>query len=429
MLKTKDPLFSAKLPSKVSAEIKARKLSPDKQKKLIKYAEERYENMIMAPGEAIGIIAAQSLGEPGTQLTMRTFHFVGVAELNVTTGLPRIIEIVDARKTVKNKAMIIHLKSPYNKDKQFANKLAHRIKQIPLKEISDEFILDIANLTINIELNKNTIKTYGLKIAEIVASLEKQVKKSSVKQDGASIVIDPTDKDLRKVYKLKEKIKNIQIGGIKGIINTLAVKKNNEYIIQTYGTNLKDIFTVPEVDTTKTISNDLYETAAVLGIEAARQLIVNEIYKVLEEEGMPVDIRYLMLIADTMCKDGDLKGITRHGITKEKKSVLARASFEIPLKHLINASVVGEVDYLTSVVENIMINQPIPIGTGLPALIVKVKSKQNVSPASKSKTLKDKSRPRASPISKSKTLKDKSRPRASPISKSKTLKDKKNKKK
>ena len=98
---------------------------------------------------------------------------------------------------------------------------------------------------------------------------------------------------------------------------------------------------------------------------------------VLEEQGMPVDIRHILLVADLMCMSGELKGITRHGITSQKTSVLARASFEIPLKHLIDASTVGETDKLSSVVENIMINQPIPVGTGLPDLIVKMdKSKE-----------------------------------------------------
>lgn len=375
-----DPLFEVKLPEKIAEEIKSRKCSG--QRELLKKAEEKYQDMLINPGEAIGIIAAQSLGEPGTQLTLRTFHFVGVAELNVTTGLPRIIEILDAKKTVKNKAMIIYLKSPHNKDKKIANDIAHRIRQVTMEEVSDEFTIDVSNLTINISLNKEAIKNSGLSMSRIIDALEKLAKGGKIKADGLRINISPESKDLKEVYKLKEKIKKISISGIKNITSTLAVKRENEYTIQTHGSNLKEIFELPEVDTTKTISNDLYEIFSVLGIEAARQLIVNEVCKVLDEEGMPVDVRYIMLIADAMCKDGDLKGATRHGITKEKKSVLARASFEIPLKHLVKASIMGEVDHLTSVVENIMINQPIPIGTGLPELVIKAKSKLMKAPKS-----------------------------------------------
>ena len=110
---------------------------------------------------------------------------------------------------------------------------------------------------------------------------------------------------------------------------------------------------------------------------------------ILDQEGLDVDIRHIMLVADTMCRSGELLGITRHGITSEKQSVLARASFEIPLRHLIEASVIGEEDQLTSVVENIMINQPVPIGTGLPDLIVKMKpsvAKKKAAPKAKPKT-------------------------------------------
>ncbi|MCX8147613.1 MAG: DNA-directed RNA polymerase subunit A'', partial [Candidatus Woesearchaeota archaeon] len=81
-----------------------------------------------------------------------------------------------------------------------------------------------------------------------------------------------------------------------------------------------------------------------------------------------------MLVADMMCASGLIKGITRYGIISEKSSVLARASFETPIKYLIEASLVGERDELRSVVENVMLNQPVPIGTGLPGLAVKMES-------------------------------------------------------
>jgi len=108
-------------------------------------------------------------------------------------------------------------------------------------------------------------------------------------------------------------------------------------------------------------------------IEAARQAIMNEVYRVIEAQGLNIDIRHVMLVADIMCASGIMKGVTRYGVVSEKASVLARASFETPIKHLINAALEGEVDHLTSVVENVMITQPVPLGTGLPSLITKMK--------------------------------------------------------
>ena len=130
---------------------------------------------------------------------------------------------------------------------------------------------------------------------------------------------------------------------------------------------------MPEVDEKRTITNDIHEIAAVLGIEAAREAIINEVMKVMESQGLNVDIRHIMLVADMMCATGKIKGITRYGVVSEKASVLARASFETPIKHLINAALIGEEDKLSSVVENVMVNQPVPVGTGLPGLVTKLK--------------------------------------------------------
>ncbi|MDP3917409.1 MAG: DNA-directed RNA polymerase subunit A'', partial [Nanoarchaeota archaeon] len=122
----------------------------------------------------------------------------------------------------------------------------------------------------------------------------------------------------------------------------------------------------------KTTTNDIHETAKVLGIEAARNTIIKEAEKVIEDQGLDVDIRHILCVADTMCRSGSVKGITRSGITGEKKSVLAKASFETPLNHIIAAAIIGESDELNSVIENVMLNQPVPLGTGLPDLVAKM---------------------------------------------------------
>ena len=151
----------------------------------------------------------------------------------------------------------------------------------------------------------------------------------------------------------------------------LPLKRGEEYLIITAGSNLADILQLPEIDAHRTMTSDIYEIQNVLGIEAARQAIINEVEKVIDSQGLNVNVRHIMLVADCMTVSGEVRGITRYGVVSEKSSVLARASFETPIKHLINAALTGEVDNLTSVVENVMINQPVPIGTGLPGLISK----------------------------------------------------------
>ena len=358
--------------AKLEEKAKSEKLSEKEKQKLFETTMQNYMQAQVDPGEAVGIIAAQSIGEPGTQMTMRTHHFVGVAELNVTLGLPRIIEIFDARKDPKTPSMMIYLKEPHNKTRQAAEKIAAKIKEITLRELAKEIILNLAELSITITLDKEEMTRHEVTPEQVAQAIEKQTK-AKVERAGMTLKMGEKDQDIKKIYRFKEKLKEITVAGIKDITDVLPVfrKDTEEFAIQTFGTNLKEVMQVEGVEDTKVTTNNLIEIAKVLGIEAARQAVINEVLFVLQEQGIDVDIRHTMLVADLMTSVGEVKGITRHGITSQKTSVLARASFEIPLKHLIDASIVGETDKLTSVVENVMINQPVPVGTGLPGLIVR----------------------------------------------------------
>jgi DNA-directed RNA polymerase beta' subunit len=140
----------------------------------------------------------------------------------------------------------------------------------------------------------------------------------------------------------------------------------------TLGTNLKKMIELKETDADRIISNDFYEVADIFGIEVARQLIMDEIYNVINTQGLDINERHLKLVSDAMTNTGEIKGVTRMGIIAQKSSILARATFETPGKQFINATIKGSKDKLISVIENIMLNQPVPIGTGLPGLMVKV---------------------------------------------------------
>jgi len=371
--------YVGKLPQSILAEIEE-KCPASKIKKVAAKALEEYEDAMISPGEAVGLISAESIGEPGTQMTLDTFHFAGVAEMNVTMGLPRIIEILDGRKTLATPMMEIFLKSPYNKGKDI-RKCAMLIKETTLGELVTEFVIDIVDLKIEVKLNKDKLSILGMTPARLVTALAKGLTKdASVKENKDGHIIlklkGKDDKGLNGLYKLKEKARDIYVCGMKGIKQVLPVKRKDEFIIITAGSSLKKILDLDFVDPTRTSSNDLYEIVGVLGVEAARQAIIEEVFKVIEAQGLNADIRHIMLVADTMCISGWIKGITRYGVVSEKASVLARASFETPIKHLINAALTGEVDYLNSVVENVMLNQPVPVGTGLPGLVTKIKKEK-----------------------------------------------------
>lgn len=350
-------------------------LSAEKVKRIYEEAVKEYNASKISPGESVGIISAESIGEPSTQMTLNTFHLAGVAEMNVTMGLPRLIEILDGRKTIETPMMEIFLKEPFKSGKNI-RELAMQIKETRLGEIVKEFVIDLAENSVSFTPDDERLRILGTNSAAIIKGIEKTTK-LPVKNVGKQFIVHVTSKEagVNEVYKLKELLKTAFVCGIKNITQVLPVKRGNEYVIMTAGTNLKAIMGLEAVDTHKTFSNDIHEVYDVLGIEAARKAIINEIYKVLDSQGVDADERHIMLVSDMMTVDGTIKGITRYGIIGEKSSVLARASFETPIKHLVNAALIGERDPLNSVVENVMINQIIPIGTGLPRIVMKSKEK------------------------------------------------------
>ena len=344
-------------------------------KKVADAVYEEYKRSLVDAGESVGLVGAESIGEQGTQMTLNTFHFAGVAEMNVTMGLPRIIEILDARKTIRTPMMEIFLTSPYNKGKDIRT-CALAIKQTQLGELVKEYAMNVFDFIIELHLNEEKLGLLGLSAPKIIKLVEKSLgKEVKITAKGESQIElhlkDKEDRSLNALYRAKEKIKLIHVAGIKGITQVLPVKRKDEFIIVTAGSNLKKVLALEFVDATRTITNDLHEFEKVMGIEATRQLIIDEVYKVIEAQGLNVDIRHIMLVADTMCVTGHLKGITRYGVVSEKSSVLARASFETPIRHIINAALLGEIDLLNSVVENVMLNQTVPVGTGLPQLRIK----------------------------------------------------------
>ena len=369
--------YEGKLPLKVINDLKEnipKNISDTKLNKILEKTVIEYNNMLVQPGESVGLVAAESIGEPGTQMTLNTFHFAGVAEMNVTMGLPRIIEILDGKKILRTPMMEIYLKKPYSQGKNI-KKLALSIKETKLNEVVSEFTVNIAESKIQIVFDEDKMKSIGLEYPVIQKSIKTGFKELALskKENVITLKLNEKEKELNQLFKIKEKIKDIYVQGIKGITQVLPIKKGSEFLIITAGTNLKKVLEFDFVDKAKIMSNNIFEISNVLGIEAARQAIINEVYKVIQNQGLNVDIRHLMLVADTMCATGSIKGVTRYGVVKEKASVLARASFETPIKHIFNASLIGEVDKLSSVVENVMLNQPVPVGTGLPGLVTKVK--------------------------------------------------------
>jgi len=368
--------YRGQLPPKLLEEIKekTKDMRAERVEKILERALHEYQRAQIDAGESVGIVSAESIGEPGTQMTLDTFHFAGVAEMNVTLGLPRIIEILDGRKEIETPMMEIYLVSPHNRGKDI-KEIAQSIKETKFQDVVAEFFINIVDASVEVKLDEQKLEGIRMTTDKVSKALQKELRGVTVKEKGDTIIIKPRSKgdSLNEVYNLKEKVKGVYIQGVKGIKQVLPVKRDDEYVIITAGSNLKEVLQLDFVDEARTMTNDVFEIRNVLGIEAARQSIINEVFKVIENQGLNVDVRHIMLVADTMCSSGDIKGITRYGVVSDKASVLARASFETPIKHIIAAALIGEVDELNSVIENVMLNQPVPVGTGLPALITTFK--------------------------------------------------------
>ena len=364
------------LPTSLIEEIKesSKGLNEAERRKILKRVREEYYKAKIVPGEAIGIITAESFGEPGTQMILRVFHFAGVAEMSINLGLARLIELFDARKTPSTPLTVIYLKHGYKTDLDKVKIIAASIKETKLRDIADEFSFNLTHFRIEVILNKKEMKELKITDSQLLATLKEDFPDMDIKLEDDSLRIKPKEKDLlSNLYKMKEKLKDANIKGIKGVRQVTPVKKDNEYIIYCTTDNLEKIFEVEGVDIMQTVTNNPFVIAELMGIEAARQVIINEALEVIKNQGLDIDIRHVMFLADVMTNTGIIKGITRTGITSEKESVLARASFETPIKHMVNASLVGESDNLNSVIENVMLNQPVPLGTGLPGLVAKMK--------------------------------------------------------
>jgi len=339
----------------------------------IKLAIERYKKALVEPGEAVGIVAAQSIGEPGTQMTLRTFHYAGVREQNVTLGLPRLIEIVDARREPSTPIMTIYLDEEHRGSRDKAMEVAQKILHTTIEDIAEETYIDPETGSPIIKLSERRMKERGITVEDLSETIN--IANCSIKFEGNLMIVEPKRKmDARK---LMNRVMFYHIRGVSGIKRVYVTEEGGEWIIRTDGSNLPRVLEVPGVDPTRTKTNNIHEIEKTLGIEAARNAIIEEAMGVLEEQGLDVDVRHVMLVADIMTVTGAVKQIGRHGVSGEKPSVLARAAFEITVPNIVEAAVRGEIDPLKGVTENVVVGQTIPVGTGLVEIYMTAPSTAN----------------------------------------------------
>jgi len=415
------------------------RIQKDEYEKIIMNVEYLFEKSRISPGEMVGAVAAQSIGEPATQMTLNTFHYAGVsAKSNVIRGIPRLRELLGVTKNLKSPSTTIYLKDDFQNNQsksQYAkNKLEYTvIKDVVTKcqifydpknvsyetdieedkgmlELYKEFLTmkngedydygEVCPWIIRFTFNKELMMENGIVMEDIYLSLmnydieninfvysddnsKELIGRISINTDIKGNVdtmlnglSDQTD--IISVFRnIQEDIlENVVIKGIKGITNivmgekTVYQRKENEivsekvWILQTDGINLLDVFNSQYVDFTNTFSNDIIEIYEILGIEAARNLLIEEITSVMSDASY-INNRHIDLLCDIMTNKGYLTAINRQGINRGDTGPLAKCSFEDTTDQLIKAGVFGEKDKLNGVSSNIMMGQTIKAGTGM----------------------------------------------------------------
>jgi len=359
------------LPLKIREEIeeycKKKGIEGEKKHEMAEKVKHFYRMSMYDPEEAVGVVSAQSLSEPATQMTMRTYHFAGTAGIQVTLGLPRLAEIFDAKKEPETPSMTIYLDTEHGSETK-AIEIAKKIKEVKLKDFVLSNVIDLTNLTIACHMDVEKLKRFDVDMKDLPKHVK--LKNIDVEAKGKELIIMPKKADNVNLHKLKYKLLETHIKGVKNISHVIVSKdEGDEWVISTLGSNLHKVLAIEGVDTTRTTCNNPFEIYDVFGVEAARNSIIKEAVGTIEEQGLGVDIRYVSMLADLMTSGGKIMGIGRYGIAGNKDSVLARMAFEETKKHIISAAIEGMRDPLKGHVENIIMNQVIPMGTGAFTLV------------------------------------------------------------
>ncbi len=361
------------LPLKVRKELDdyftQHRASEEKKKEILDIVKTLYAKSSYDPEEPVGVVAAQSLSEPATQMTMRTYHFAGTAGIQVTLGLPRMLEIFDARREPRTPTMSVYMEKDHQSIES-VRKIASSVREVKAKDVIISTTTDLTEVQIRCKLDMK--KLAGLDMDPQKVSKCIRLRNTETLVEGDYLIVRPKKVDLKNLHKLKYSLLESHIKGIRGISQVVVTKEGGEWIITTLGSNLKKVYEIEGVDYTRTVGNNMFEVLDVLGVEAARNVIIKQAKYTMEEQGLGVDVRYIMLLADLMTVRGNIRAIGRYGISGQKASVLVRASFEETKKHLTNAAIRGEKDDMKGTIENIMMNQVAPIGTGAFTLIGRI---------------------------------------------------------
>lgn len=344
-------------------------LKEEEATKFLEMTLKKYQRTTLDPGEPIGTVVAQSISEPATQLTLKTFHWAGVPGVDITTGLPRLQELFDARKHPDNPLIRVYLKEPYRSDEEKAKQIFRKIHAINVNSLikTGGFNLQPPYRRIEIELDEKKLSERKLSVKEIISKIE-EIKDIEIKREEYNLYISPEKKEDEEEISLESihnEINDITFKGVEGYEDAqLRRTREGHYYILVPAEEIQPLLLVEGIDLSKLMTNHIYQCNKVFGLEATRTLIISEAKKVLDQYGLDVDPRHIVYAADAMLSGGKIEGIGRYGISGSKSSILARAAFEETKGNLIDAGARGMVDTLQGSTESVITGKIPPIGTG-----------------------------------------------------------------
>ena len=293
------------------------------------YCLDKYLRAKLEPGTAVGAICAQSIGEPATQMTLKTFHFAGVASMNITQGVPRIGELINATKAISTPIITAALMDGSSVNKARAVKM--RLEKTTLSQICAylDTVVRPDNVFVKIKLDRKRIRLLRLNVDEdsveraIIEGLK--IKTGRVKIIGDDLIaVEP--KSLSDLWSLRESLCDVIVSGIKNIKRAAIRVDADQHYLMIEGVGLREVMATYGVNPNKSYSNNVLEMAACLGVEAGRATIIKEIRETMSNHGISIDERHLKLLADLMTYRGEVLGITRFGLAKMKECALMLAS-------------------------------------------------------------------------------------------------------
>jgi DNA-directed RNA polymerase II subunit RPB1 len=406
----------------------ARYLSEDEVRRYKDRVRHAIENAHSVDGESAGCLAAQSVGEPSTQMTLNTFHTAGVAAKNVTLGLPRLKEILDGSKNAKTPCTTIRFRPPFAESPRFAEYVANTL---PLTRLGDvvqqcnvvhdpEWDVSVvetdrpivaadavlregvgtsrhASHVLRFQLHREIMSARCLTPPMIRTILQERL------QERAHVVSSETN-SIEWVVRVRfAQVKDMMEKGGLGpdqepilchqamnvLLDTVVVSghplvssadnatqkrttvtaegeidEREECVVNVYGTFLADCASTTCVDWRRCTSNDLWEVYGTLGIEACAHVLFDQLKAVVSFDGTYVADKHLVMITDTICRGGGIMPLNRHGINKTETSPLMRCSFEETADVLYNAAVHSEQENAEGVTSCIMMGQLARFGTG-----------------------------------------------------------------